>query len=156
MVKKDGRIRICGDYKLTVNRASLSDPYPIPRIDDLLSSTAKAKIFSKLDLANAYLQLELDEDSKKYVTISTHKGLIQYNRLPFGVSSAPSLFQRTMEGIVGKISNVLVSFDDILVTRSSEEEHLHTLEVVLSCLEAAGLRLSCQSALSCYPALSTL
>ena len=141
VVKKDGRIRICGDYKLTANRATFTDPYPIPRIDDLLASTARAKLFSKLDLANAYLQLELDEDSKKYVTISTHKGLFQYNRLPFGVSSAPSLFQRTMEGIVGNIQNVLVYSDDILVAGSSEEEHLHTLEVVLSRLEAAGLRL---------------
>ena len=108
VVKKDGSIRICGNYKLTANRVSFTDQYPIPRIDDLLASTAKAKIFSKLDLANAYLQLELDEDSKKYVTISTHKGLFRYNRLPFGVSSAPSLFQRTMEGIVGNIHCIRV------------------------------------------------
>ena len=144
VVKKDGSIRICGDYKLTANRVSFTDQYPIPHINDLLASTAKAKIFSKLDLANAYLQLELDEDSKKYVTISTHKGLFQYNRLPFGVSSAPSLFQRTMEGIVGNIPNILVYFDDILVAGSSEDEHLHTLETVLSRLEAAGLRLKLQ------------
>ena len=144
VAKKDSSIRICGDYKLTANRVSFTDQYPIPRIDDLLASTAKAKVFSKLDLANAYLQLELDEDSKKYVTISTHKGLFRYNRLLFGVSSAPSLFQRTMEGIVGNIPNVLVYFDDILVAGSSEEEHLHTLETVLSRLEAAGLRLKLQ------------
>ena len=144
VAKKDSSIRICGDYKLTANRVSFTDQYPIPRIDDLLASTAKAKVFSKLDLANAYLQLELDEDSKKYVTISTHKGLFRYNRLLFGVSSAPSLFQCTMEGIVGNIPNVLVYFDDILVAGSSEEEHLHTLETVLSRLEAAGLRLKLQ------------
>ena len=95
IVNQDGSIRICGDYKLTVNRVADLESYPLSRIDDLLASLGKGQLFSKLDLANAYLQLE---DSKKFVSISTQKGLYRYNRLPFGVASAPAIFQRTMEG----------------------------------------------------------
>ena len=135
---KDGSIRVCGDYKLTVNRVSSVDAYPLPRVDNLLASTTNAKIFTKLDLSNAYLQLELDEDSQKQVTISTHKGLYKYNPLPIGVSSAPSIF---LEGIVAGIPNVVAYIDDILVVGSSEEDHLRTLDIILKQLEDVGLRL---------------
>ena len=80
--------------------------YPLPRIKDLFALLARGKIFSKLDLAHAYQQIALSEESKQYVVINTHKGLYVYNRLLFGVASAPSIFQRTMEGILCGISNV--------------------------------------------------
>ena len=100
VVKSDGGVRLCGDYKVTINQASKLDKYPLPRIDDLLASLAGGKSFSKLDLAQAYLQVLLEDDSKKYTTINTHKGLYQYSRLPFGISSAPAVFQRTIENIL--------------------------------------------------------
>ena len=83
----------------------------------------------------------MDEDSRKYITINTRKGLYQYNRLPFGVSSAPAIFQRTMEGILRGIPNVSVYIDDILATGASDKEHIKTLNEVLSRLETAGLKL---------------
>ena len=126
---------------MTINRAAIVDPYPLPRIEDILSSIGNAKVFSKLDLANAYLQLALDEESKAYVTVSTHRGLFRYNRLPFGVSSAPAVFQRTMETLLGDIPKVSVYIDDLLVSGESEEEHLKTLGRVLTRLQEAGLKL---------------
>ena len=141
LVKSDGSIRICGDYKVTINRVANVESYPLPRIDDLLAELAKGKVFSKLDLAHAYLQLQLDEDSRKLATISKHKGLFCYNRLPFGVSSAPAIFQRTMEGILKGIPYVHAYIDDILVTGTSESEHLQILEQVLTRLEEVGMRL---------------
>ena len=141
IVKQDGRIRICGDFKLTINQVAHVETYPLPRIEDLLASLGKGKLFSKLDLADAYLQLALEEDSKKYVTISTHKGLYHFNRLPFGVASAPAIFQRTIESLLQGISNISVYIDDILVSGSSEMEHLQTLEQVMTRLEQAGMRL---------------
>ena len=141
ILKRDGSLRICGDYKLTVNKAAIVDKYPLPRIEDILSSLGNAKVFSKLDLANACLQLPLEEESKEYVTISTHQGLYRYNRLPFGVSSAPAIFQRTMESLLAGIPNVSVYIDDLLVSGSTEEEHLHTLEAVLDRLSNAGIKL---------------
>ena len=108
VVKGDGSVRICGDYKVTVNRAAKIDKYPLPRIDDLFASLSGGKRFTTLDLSHAYQQIELEDESRKYVTVSTHKGLFQYNRLPFGVASAPSIFQRTMDNLLQGIPGVCV------------------------------------------------
>ena len=156
VVKGDGSIRLCGDYKLTVNRVASLEKYPLPRIEDLISSLGKGKVFTKLDLANAYLQIELEQESKKYVTISTHKGLFQYNRLPFGVASAPAIFQHTMESILQGIPAVLVYLDDILVAGSSESEHLQLLEMVMAKLENAGIRLRRSKCLFMLPSIQYL
>ena len=98
-------------------------------------------MFSKLDLAHAYQQIPIDEKSQKLVVINTHRGLFRYKRLPFGVASAPATFQRAIEGILRGIPHTFVYIDDILVTGGSENEHLNTLEEVLTRLETAGLRL---------------
>ena len=141
VVKADGSIRICGDYKVTINRALILDTYPLPRVEDLFSALSGGTVFSKLDLSHAYLQLPLDDASKPYTTISTHKGLFQYERLPFGIASAPSIFQRTMESLLSGLPNVCVYIDDILVSGTTEEDHLHNLDSVLTRLESAGLTL---------------
>ena len=141
VLKPDGSIRICGDYKLTVNAVAKLDTYPLPRIDDLFTSLSGGKYFSKLDLAQAYLQLPLEEDSRKYVTINTQKGLYQYTRLPFGVASAPSIFQRTMENLLQGIPKVCIFLDDILITGATEADHLNNLHKVLTRLEQAGMHL---------------
>ncbi len=94
--KKDGKLRLCGDYKVTVNRAFEVDQYPLPRPDDLFATLANDKTFSKLDLKQAYQQMLLVSGSEKYLTINIHLGLYQYTRLPFGVASAPAIFQRAM------------------------------------------------------------
>ena len=141
IVKVDGSIMICGDYKLTVNRAAKTDSYPLPRIEDLFASLSGGQLFSKLDLAHAYQQIPLDEKSQLFTTINTHKGLYCYNRLPFGVASAPAIFQRAIETILQGIPHVCVYLDDILITGENDDEHLQTLETVLSLLEKAGIRL---------------
>ena len=141
VLKKDGNVRICGDYKLTVNKAAKVDSYPIPLIDDLFASLAGGKLFSKLDLVHAYQQLLLDDTSKELVVVNTHKGLFRYNRLPFGVAAAPAIFQRTMESILQGLPNVCVYLDDILVSGTSEADHIQNLEAVLERLEDAGVRL---------------
>ena len=142
VAKKDNTVRLCGDYKITVNQASSVDSYPLPRVEELFARLAGGKQFSRLDLSQAYLQLPLDEKSKEYVTINTHKGLYRYNRLPFGVSSAPGIFQRCMENLLRDIKGVAVYLDDILVTGATTEEHLRNLAAVLARLQAAGLRLN--------------
>ena len=91
-----------------------------------------------MDLANAYQQLELDDDSKKFVTVNTHKSLFRYNRLLFGVSSAPAIFQRTMDSLLQQVCTYI---DDILVTSENESEHLKNLDEVLKRLKEAGVTL---------------
>lgn len=140
VIKSDKKsVRICGDFKLTVNRASKLDRPPIPKVEDLFSKLAGGKTFTQLDLSQAYQQLPLDEQSKVYVVINTQRGLFRYNRLPYGVSSAPRIFQRTMENLLQGIPNVVVYLDDILITGPSEEEHLRILKEVLGHIEKAGL-----------------
>ena len=141
VLKHDNTVRICGDYKITMNKAAQTDSYPLPRIDDLFVSLAGGQTFSKRDLAHAYQQLELDDESKKLVVINTQKGLFQYNRLPFGVSAAPAIFQRTIEGVLQGIPSVCVYLDDILITGKTEDEHLGNLDQVLTKVEEAGMRL---------------
>lgn len=130
-----------GDYKVTVNQALDVDQYPLPKPEDLFTTMARGKQFSKLDLTRAYQQLQLDEDSVKYATITTHRGLYQVNRLPFGISSAPAIFQHLMDTILQGIPHVVCYIDDILVTGLDQEEHLHNLSQVLERLEKHGFRL---------------
>ena len=139
MLKTDGSIRICGDYKVTVNRDAQVDKYPLPWIDDIFAPLEDGKIFSKLDLALANQQEPLDEASNKFTTINTSTGLYQYTRLPFGVSSAPAIYQRMMEGILQGIPNVSVYLDDILITGKMEQDRLTILEKILSRLQNAGI-----------------
>ena len=137
--KKDGKIRICGDYKVTINPSMAVVQHPLPKPDELFASVSGGKIFSKIDLSHAYQQLPLDPNSRKLVTINTHRGLFHYNRLPFGVASAPALFQRAMDTILQGLPNVICYIDDILVSSSTREEHLSTLEKVLQRLSKEGI-----------------
>ena len=141
VMKTNGDVRICGDYKCTVNQVSKLDNYPIPKTEDLLATLGGGKKFTKLDMLQTYQQLKLDEDSKKYTTINTHKGLFQYNQLPFGVSSSPGIFQRAIENLLQGIPYVVVRMDDILVSGQDDTAHLDNLSSVLSRLLEAGLRL---------------
>ena len=129
MLKKDGSIRLCGDYKVTVNCATETDTYPLPIIDEMLTSVSGGKVSMKLDLAHAYQQVELDEESQKMVTITTQRGLYKVKRLPFGVASAPSMFQRIMESLLQGIPGVTVF---ILISGVNEEDNLDKLDQVLT------------------------
>lgn len=77
--KKNGRFRICGDFKAIINQALEVDQYPLPKPEDLFATLAGGEKFTKLDLSQAYQQLTLDDKSKIFVTINTHRGLYYYN-----------------------------------------------------------------------------
>ena len=141
VLKEDGSVRLCGDYRTTVNQVLERDSYPLPRIEDLFSTLAGGQSFTKLDLRQACQQVQLDEQSKEYVTINTHRGLFRYNRMPFGISSAPSVFQRIMDSLLHNITGAIVYLDDILITGITKEEHLKNLEETLCRLAHVGLKL---------------
>ena len=139
--KKDGRLRICGDYKVTINPSLKIDTHPLPKPQELFASLAGGKLFTKLDLSQAYQQMRLDDSSKELVTINTHKGLFRYTRLPFGVASAPAIFQRAMDNIMQGIPRVHCYIDDILISGVSDEEHIRNLRTVLQRLRDNGITL---------------
>lgn len=119
--KKNGEIRICCNFKPTLNPFLEQNEYPIPNVDDLLFTLNGNKFFSIIDLSGAYLQLALNEESRKLTTINTIHGLYSYKRLPFGVKTAPSIFQEVMEKILCGLNGVVSYFDDILIGGSTLE-----------------------------------
>ena len=138
--KKDGSVRICGDYKGTVNPELQAEQYPLPCIEDIFAKLAGGQKFSKIDICQAYHQLEMEEDSRKYLTINTHMGLFQYNRLVFGITSAPAIWQRTIDQVLEGASGTTCILDDMIITGKNDEEHLANLEEVLRRLQFHGLR----------------
>ncbi|GJQ70586.1 hypothetical protein Trydic_g22984 [Trypoxylus dichotomus] len=102
-VKSNGSIRICGDFSVTINPYVRKDDYPLPRFEDITAKLRGGQYFSKLDLKDVYLQLQVHPESRKLFVISTHRGYYQYKTLPFDVNFALSLFQRTMDQILSGI-----------------------------------------------------
>ena len=141
VLKRDGKVRICGDFKLTVNAATELEQYPLPKIEDLFAQLSGGEAFSKLDLQDAYCQFELDEESQELVVINTHRGLFRYKRLPFGVASAPAICQREMEKMLQAQPGSAVYLDDLLVTGENECKHLLHLDQILTRLSDAGVKL---------------
>ncbi|KII72056.1 Retrovirus-related Pol polyprotein [Thelohanellus kitauei] len=110
--KPDGSIRICGDFRCSINKYAIVSPYPLPRFEEIMDKVKEGDKYSVLDLKDAYLQLPLDNKSKEFVGISTHVGFFRYRRLPFGVSSAPAIFQATIDKILHGIPQVACYLDD--------------------------------------------
>ena len=92
---------------------------PLPRSEEIFATLVGGKYFSVLDLSNAYQQLLLEDESRKFVAINTHHGLYQYTRLPFGVTSAPAMFQKTMTMILQGIDGVKCYIDNRIRARHS-------------------------------------
>uniref|UniRef100_A0A3B3R045 ribonuclease H n=1 Tax=Paramormyrops kingsleyae TaxID=1676925 RepID=A0A3B3R045_9TELE len=140
VMKKDGSLWLCGDFKVTVNPVLTPEQYPLPLIEDLFSGLAGGQQFSKIDLCQAYLQMHVDPSSQDLLTIVTHKGMYQYQRLPFGITSAPTLFQRAMGRILSGRAGVQCYLGDLLITGKDDQEHLSNLEVTLQRLQSFGLK----------------
>nr|XP_050033065.1 uncharacterized protein K02A2.6-like [Dermacentor andersoni] len=140
VAKKNGDIRLCGDFKLTVNPASHLEQHPLPKVVDIFAALSGGKVFSTLDLRNAYNQLPLDDEARKTAVLNTHRGLYCYNRLAFGIASAPALFQRRMESILQGLLNVQVYLDDIIV--AEKENDTSVLRQVFQRLREHNLKLN--------------
>ena len=140
--KKDGTQRLCVDYR-KLNALTVKDSFPLPRIDDALESLHGAVWFSTLDLQSGYWQIELDQKSKPYTAFCTKTGLYQWRVLPFGLTNAPSTFERIMErcfsGLSWKI--LLLYLDDVIVFAQTFKDALARLELVFNRLRQAGLKL---------------
>nr|XP_029732609.1 uncharacterized protein K02A2.6-like [Aedes albopictus] len=142
VLKKDNSIRLCADYRVTVNPFLEDKRYPMPVAEAIFAKLNGGKFFSKLDLKSAYNQLLLDEESKKMLAWSTHKGIYYVNRLPFGTKPACAIFQEILEKLLQDCPGCVNFLDDVLVTGATIEEHLNNLSRVLEKLWDAGFRLN--------------
>ncbi|XP_072389574.1 uncharacterized protein [Diabrotica undecimpunctata] len=139
VVKHNGNIRICGDFKITLNPCIEVDEYPLPTPDDLLSQLAGGDKYSKIDTTKAYLHLPIKSEMKRLLTLNTHKGLYRPNRLMFGIARAPAKWQRLMEQMLQGIDGISVFLDDIRITAPNTDIHLQRLEQVLQKLSEHNL-----------------
>lgn len=142
--KSNGDIRICIDCGVTINQYLETFHYPLPNIEEIFASLSNCNYFCVLDLTGAYQQLKVSERSKGLLTINTHKGLFQFNRLPFGVSAAPSIFQKVIDQILLNLPSVFGYLDDILIGGTSVIECQENLYSVLSRLHDHNVKLNIQ------------
>ena len=112
--KKKKKIRVCLDPS-DLNRAVMREHFPMKTIKDVISRMPKAKVFSVLDAKHGFWQVKLDKDSSKLVTFNTPFGRYSYTRLPFGIASAPEVFQNFMSHLFDDIEGVEVIVDDLVV-----------------------------------------
>ena len=141
IAKSDGGVRLCGDYKVTLNPQLQVAQYPLPNPSDMFATLAGCKVFSKIDLKTAFQQLSMDEKSQELCTIYTHLGLFRPKRLPYGVASSPAIWQQTMDKIFTGLPGVFCFVDDILVAGKDVTEHKVRLKAVLQRINENGMKM---------------
>jgi hypothetical protein len=133
--KKDGTLRLCIDFK-QLEKVTIKNKYPFPRINDLFDQLKDARIFSKIDLRSGYHQVRIRDEYINKTTFRTRYGHYEFIVVPFGLSNAPIVFMCLMNGVFWEYLEkfVIVFLDDILVYSNSEEEHKNHLRMVLQVL----------------------
>ncbi len=139
--KKDGSVRICVDLK-PLNESVLREVHPIPRVEEVLAQLTGATVFSKIDANSGFWQIPLSPESRPLTTFITPFGRYWFNKLPFGISSAPELFQKRMNKILEGLEGVTGLIDDTLIYGKDMAEHDARLAKVMERLEASDVTLN--------------
>ena len=146
--KATGQVRICVDLT-KLNESVCRKCHQLPAAEQTLAQIAGAQVFSKLDAKSGFWQIPLSEESALLTSFITPYGQYCFNRLPFGITSAPEHFQKRMSAILKGIEGVVCLMDDILVFGKNQQEHDERLYAVLKRLQEAGLTLNGAKCVSC-------
>ena len=141
VVKRNGSVRICVDLK-RLNEAVVRERFVLPTLDDLLPKLKGATVFSTLDAASGFWAIPLEESSSKLTTFISPFGRFRFKRLPFGITSAPEIFQRVMADLLQDTEGVVLYMDDILVYGATQAEHDARLLKVMEVIRKSGLKLN--------------
>lgn len=133
--KKDGTMRMCVDYR-DLNRITIKNKYPLPRVEELFDRLRGAKYFSKIDLRSGYHQVRIHPDDVHKTAFRTRYGHFEFLVLPFGLTNAPATFMHLMQSIFGPHLDdfVIVFLDDILIYSKSLDDHRRQVRMVLDLL----------------------
>ncbi|XP_025831435.1 uncharacterized protein K02A2.6-like [Agrilus planipennis] len=142
IMKKDGSIRLCGDYSVSVNPQLIICEHPLPTIDELLTDLPNCIAFAIFDVKNAYLQAGVTPETAEILTLNTSLGLLQPTRLMFGVASAPAIRQQFMDSKLKHLKGVKVFQDDIRIAAKSITEFLQTVDKVLKFLHDCNVKIN--------------
>ena len=139
--KKDESKRFCVDFR-ALNRITKANSYPLPLIDDILALLCKAKYFSSLDLKSGYWQVLVEDNDREKTAFTCHRGLFQFNVMPFGLTTAPGVFHKRMARVLEGLDKFTVAYlDDILIFSETLEEHLAHIQNVFNRLRKHHLKL---------------
>ena len=141
--KTSGGVRICVDLK-PLNKSVLREVHPLPKVETTLAQLSGATVFSKIDTNSGFWQIPLDPSSRLLTTFLTPFGRFCYNKLPFGIASAPEHFQRRMTSMLEGLPGVVCHIDDILIYGKDQQEHDERLRSTLLVIRQAGLTLNCK------------
>ena len=138
---RNGEFRFCVDYR-RLNQVTQNDSHPLLDIADILDSLGNAKYFSTLDLRNGYWQISIDPKYRPKSAFVTSSGLFEFNRMSFGLTTAPATFQRAMEIVLAELNfdSCLCYLDDVICFRRSMQEHNNRLQAVLERFRDHNLR----------------
>ena len=145
--KKSGEVHICVDLK-PLNERVLREAHPLPGVDETLAQLTGATVMSKLDANSGFWQIPLSKDSRELTTFITPFGRYCFNKLPFGISSAPEHFQKRMSTILDGVAGFLCLMDDILIVGKDQKEHDTRLTPALEKIQAAGVTLNNKTSLT--------
>ncbi|GFS62980.1 retrovirus-related Pol polyprotein from transposon 17.6 [Trichonephila clavipes] len=141
--KKDGSSRMCIDYR-KLNQKLVKDKFPLPIIEDVLDTLQEAKVYSTLDLRNGFFHVDVDEDCRKYTSFIVPDGQFEFNKVPFGLSTSPGVFQRYVSSIFRDLTRkgIVISYlDDLVIPAKNEQEGLEKLKIIFEVAKKYGLEI---------------
>lgn len=139
--KENGQVRICLDMR-QANLAIKRENYPLPVIDDFLPHMAGSKVFSKLDICNAFHQVEIAPESREITTFITRRGLFRFTRLMLGIKCAPEIFQKILASLLAVCEGCFNYADDVIIFGKTQAEHDHRLKEVMRVLRGNNVKLN--------------